>query len=117
MSGSFLAWRAFCFYSCRRHLSARGFPAWQPLLFSRRSLGMRQRSIILVMLGALASLGAAQQRTQNFLVHAPTPQIAQQIAHHAEHYRREKALVWLGREMPPWPQPCPLHVQVTMDGP
>jgi hypothetical protein len=72
-------------------------------------------SVALVLVGALASLGAAS-RTQNFVVEAPTPQIAQQVGQYAEHYRREKALQWLGQEMPPWPEPCPVHVTVTMSG-
>src|SRR5260370_13740848 len=65
--------------------------------------------------GALAWGGAAA-RTQNFIGEAPTPQIAQQVGQYAEHYRREKALQWLGQEMPPWPEPCPGHVTVTMSG-
>lgn len=71
---------------------------------------------ILLCLAALAAMGA-QHRTQNFVVSAPTAQIAQQVGQWAEHYRREKALVWLGQEMPAWPQPCPLQVTVSMDGP
>ena len=43
-------------------------------------------------------------------------QVAQQVGQYAEHYRREKALHWLGREMPPWSEPCPLHVKVTFGG-
>jgi hypothetical protein len=74
-----------------------------------------RRPFVLILLGALASLGA-QYRTQNFLVEAPTPQIAQQVGQYAEHYRREKALQWLGYEMPPWPEPCPLRVTITMNG-
>jgi hypothetical protein len=31
----------------------------------------------------------------------------------AEFYRKEKALEWLGREMPQWPRRCPLSVQIT----
>jgi hypothetical protein len=50
------------------------------------------------------------------MVDAPTPQIAQQVGQAAERYRREKALEWLGREMPTWPRPCPLKVTVTMGG-
>ena len=72
-------------------------------------------SIALVLVSALASMGAGF-RTQNFVVEAPTPQIAQQIGQYAENYRREKAMQWLGQEMPPWPEPCPLHVTVTMSG-
>jgi hypothetical protein len=64
-----------------------------------------------------ASLPAATVRTTNFIVTAPTPEIAQQVGQWAEFYRREKAQLWLGQEMPTWPQPCPLQVQVTMDGP
>jgi hypothetical protein len=72
--------------------------------------------LLVVLLGAAASMGASF-RTTNFLVEAPTPQIAQQFGEAAEHYRREKAYEWLGREMPPWHQPCPLRVTVTMGGP
>lgn len=77
---------------------------------------MRPRSLVLILLAVAASMGA-QVRTTNFVVNAPTPQIAQQVAQYAEHYRREKALLWLGQEMPQWPQPCPLYVQVNMEGP
>jgi hypothetical protein len=59
---------------------------------------------------------AASYRTTNFVVEAATPQIAQQVGQAAERYRREKALEWLGREMPTWPEPCPLRVTVTMGG-
>src|SRR5689334_22434161 len=72
-------------------------------------------SIVLFVTAALASLGA-QYRTPNFLVEAPTPALAQQAGQYAEHYRREKALQWLGQEMPAWGQPCPLRVTVTMNG-
>lgn len=70
---------------------------------------------ILINLGVLACSGAAY-RTQNFYVDAPTPQVAQQVGQAAEYYRREKAIQWLGQEMPPWPEPCPLTVKVTMSG-
>ncbi len=77
---------------------------------------MQRRFIFLILAGVWASMGA-QFRTTNFIVYAPTPQIAQQVGQYAEHYRKEKAIEWLGREMPQWPQPCPLHVQVNMEGP
>lgn len=78
---------------------------------------MNRRILLVVVTGAFLSLGAASYQTPNFVVHAPTPQIAQQVGQWAEHYRREKAKLWLGQEMPNWGQPCPLIVQVTMDGP
>ena len=77
---------------------------------------MRRSTLPWILIAAFCSLGA-QHQTANFLVHAPNAQIAQQIGQYAEHYRREKALLWLGYEMPPWPQPCPLHVTVNMEGP
>jgi len=72
-------------------------------------------SIIAVLVGVLASLGASYP-SQNFVVDAPNMQIAQQVAQYAEHYRREKALQWLGQEMPRWGQPCPLKVTISMQG-
>src|SRR5271157_4004406 len=75
-----------------------------------------RRTLVLALAAVFSSMGASY-RTQNFLVQAPTPQIAEQAGQWAEHYRKEKALLWLGQEMPPWPEPCPLIVQVTMDGP
>src|SRR5205823_3113945 len=70
---------------------------------------MRRRFLPALVLAVFASLGA-QQRTPNFVVSAPTQQIAQQIGQYAEHYRKQKAVEWLGQEMPNWPQPCPLQV-------
>ena len=75
----------------------------------------KRQQLVLVLAGIFCSLGASY-RTQNFLVEAPTAQVAQQVGQYAEHYRREKALHWLGREMPPWSEPCPLHVKVTFGG-
>jgi hypothetical protein len=77
---------------------------------------MRRIHLILLILTSFASLGA-QHRTTNFVVSAPNAQIAQQVGQWAEHYRREKAVHWLGQEMPAWSQPCPLQVKVTMEGP
>jgi hypothetical protein len=68
-----------------------------------------------VLVGALFSLGASYS-TPNFVVEAPTPQIAEQVGKYAEEYRREKAKQWLGQEMPQWGVPCPLKVTVTMNG-
>jgi hypothetical protein len=77
---------------------------------------MKRSSLALTLVAVFFSMGAAY-RTPNFVVHAATPQIAEQVGQWAEHYRREKAKLWLGQEMQPWPQPCPITVQVAMDGP
>lgn len=72
-------------------------------------------SIVFALCGALASLGASY-RTQNFIVDAPGAEFAKQVGDWAEHYRKKKAMEWLGYEMRPWGQPCPLKVTVTMNG-
>lgn len=60
---------------------------------------------------------AATFRTPNFVVQAPTPEIAQRVGQLAEHYRREKALEWLGYELPPWNVPVPIRVVVLPGSP
>ncbi|HVK17113.1 MAG TPA: sigma-70 family RNA polymerase sigma factor [Fimbriiglobus sp.] len=52
--------------------------------------------------------------TENFVVDAPTKELAQKFGESAERYRKEKAIEWLGSEMPRWPQKCPLRVQITL---
>jgi hypothetical protein len=62
---------------------------------------------------AVASL-AAEHRSPNFIVTAPTAETAQKVAEAAEAARKEQAVLWLGKEMPPWPRPMPLHI--TLNG-
>jgi len=68
--------------------------------------------VALLLVGAMASLGASY-RTPNFVVEAPDPAFAEQIGKYAEHYRRQKAIEWLGQEMPTWGRPCPLRVTIS----
>ena len=65
-----------------------------------------------VLAAALASLGASY-RTQNFVVNAPTPQMAEQIGKQAETYRRDLAKLWLNQTLPNWQNPCPITAQVA----
>ena len=60
---------------------------------------------------ALISTGA-NYRTKNFVVSAPTPQMAEEIGLAAEAYRKELAREWLGQELRPWAKPCPIVAQV-----
>jgi RNA polymerase sigma factor (sigma-70 family) len=55
-------------------------------------------------------------RTTNFLVSAPTPELAQRFGQAAEQCRKEMAIEWLGEEMPQWPRPCPLYVKPKPGG-
>jgi hypothetical protein len=65
----------------------------------------------------LVSLGANRSyvsvRSQHFIVSAPTAQLAQEICQAAEQYRRDLAIEWLGRELPPWQTPCPIKADVA----
>jgi len=70
------------------------------------------------LLGA-PSLGAANDalhRTSNFVVHAPTQQIARQVAEAAEVWREELAMQWLGKKLPRWVKPCEVQVHVGQIG-
>lgn len=84
--------------------------------------GMTPRRLLLVAAcaAAVSAAGgparAAHFATTNFTVTAPSEELARKFGEMAEFYRKEKALAWLGREMPPWPRPCPLEVRVTNAG-
>jgi hypothetical protein len=66
---------------------------------------------------AVLSLGAGRPyhsiRSQHFIVSAPTPQLAEEICVAAETFRRDLAIEWLGRELPPWQTPCPIRADVA----
>ncbi len=64
-----------------------------------------------VLLAAWVSMGAGF-RTQNFIVEAPTKELAEEIGRAAETYRHDLAMDWLGQTMPNWSQPCPITAQV-----
>lgn len=49
-------------------------------------------------------------RTQHFIVTARSQQFAQQVCQAAERYRRDLAMEWLGKELPPWRDACHIHV-------
>ncbi len=59
---------------------------------------------------ALLSCGA-NYRSQNFIVHSSSSdQIASEVCVAAETYRRDLAIQWLGHELPPWREPCPINL-------
>ena len=65
-----------------------------------------------ILVAAFASFGASY-RTANFVVNAPSQQMAEQIGKQAEAYRRDLAVLWLGSALPNWSQPCPITAQVA----
>jgi hypothetical protein len=56
---------------------------------------------------------AAGYKTTNFVVSAPTPQLAKEIGDSAEAWRRKLAIEWLGKELPAWSKPCPINARVA----
>ncbi|MCI0358508.1 MAG: hypothetical protein L0211_08500 [Planctomycetaceae bacterium] len=56
---------------------------------------------------------AASVRSEHFIVSAPTPDLAQEVCQAAERYRRDLAIEWLGQELPPWRELCPITVRLA----
>ncbi|MFK7736254.1 MAG: hypothetical protein AB8B50_09510 [Pirellulaceae bacterium] len=54
-----------------------------------------------------------QAHTENFIVFASSQGLADEVAAAARQYRRDLAMHWLGKELPPWSQRCPIHVTVS----
>ena len=74
-------------------------------------LSPRILAIAAVLCAAFASkTEAADFRTQNFIVMAPSHELAQAVGEAAEAYRHDLAVHWLGTALPPWPSPCPIRV-------
>ncbi|HVJ67211.1 MAG TPA: hypothetical protein VM510_04460, partial [Caulifigura sp.] len=77
------------------------------------------RALALVaIVASSASQAVAQQpaspayRTANFVVNAPTQEIAQKVGDCAEYWREELAIDWLGKKLPNWYKPCEVTVKV-----
>jgi hypothetical protein len=56
---------------------------------------------------------AAGYRTPNFVVDAPTPELAREIGESAERWRVDLAEEWLGQTLPRWAEPCPIKARVA----
>ncbi len=56
---------------------------------------------------------AAGYRTPNFVIEAPTPDLARKIGDAAEQYRNDLAIEWTGRPLPRWASPCPITAEVA----
>ena len=65
-----------------------------------------------VLAAAVASLGASY-RTPNFVVEAPTPQMAEQIGQRPKNIAASWPSNGSASEMPNWSQPCPITAQVA----
>jgi hypothetical protein len=74
---------------------------------------VRSRLVALLALIVTSPALGASYVTPNFRVEAPTLDAAKRIGDHAEACRKKIALQWLGRELPRWPAPCPIRIQLT----
>jgi hypothetical protein len=73
-------------------------------------MSMEARLIrVAILATCLGSLGAGY-RTENFIVSASSQQLAQQVAETAESLRQSLAIEWLGHELAPWEDKCPITV-------
>ncbi|MFO0852707.1 MAG: sigma-70 family RNA polymerase sigma factor [Gemmataceae bacterium] len=62
-----------------------------------------------------AKRGPAAHATANFQVYAQPREVAVAVAEAAEKHRKRLAEEWLGRELPAWPKPCPVTVEIAAD--
>ena len=76
--------------------------------------------VAIALLVALTVSDAVAQRynqpvtTQNFAVYANDPAFANRVAQEAERYRRELSIEWLGYEISPWEERCPISVEIGL---
>jgi hypothetical protein len=71
---------------------------------------------LLAVVAMTATGRAATVRTTNFIIETARQDDAEEFARLAEYYRKQKALDWLGKEMPPWREPCRVRITVTNSG-
>lgn len=83
---------------------------------SGRALSALRAAGLLVALVGTTTLQAATVTSRNFVVHAQSDDVARQVADTAEMCRRELAVAWLGKELPPWYRRCPIKVKVGQIG-
>ena len=70
-------------------------------------------SLAAFVLLAVEVVQAASVRSEHFIVSAPSPELAKEVCQAAEQYRRDLAIEWLGEELPPWREMCPITVRLA----
>lgn len=73
-------------------------------------------AFVFALMAAPGIASAANYTTTNFTVTAPDEKLARMFGEQAEEYRKQKALEWLGQEMPTWPKRCPISIRITEAG-
>jgi hypothetical protein len=77
---------------------------------------MRFGLTLLTVTLACGRAGAASHQTANFVVDAPTAEVARRIGETAERCRKELARQWLEGKLADWAFPCRIDVTVTLGG-
>ncbi len=77
---------------------------------------MDARLIRLALVASIVSSMGASFSSPNFVVEAPTAELAQKVALTAERCRDEIAQDWLGHTLPRWFKPCQVRVKVGQIG-
>ncbi|MCA9123765.1 MAG: hypothetical protein H6822_27945 [Planctomycetaceae bacterium] len=70
----------------------------------------RAALVAAVFLSSVAVSFGASHRTENFIVTASSQDLAKAVAETAEEMRRDLAIEWLGHELGPWQDICPITV-------
>ena len=65
---------------------------------------------------APARVASEGYATDNFRIYAPDSMTAIALGNAAERARKEKAMLWLGKEMPRWGSRLPIHVELRDGG-
>ena len=84
---------------------------WQRNAVPARAQVQRGQRALPRLLGGNLSRGFEPVVTENFVVTAPDPGFAQKVASEAERFRRELSNLWLGYEIEPWSERCPIEVR------
>jgi hypothetical protein len=71
--------------------------------------------LVLFLLTTGTPITGTQHETANFTVNAPCAESARQFAEAAEQYRKDLAILWLGKTLPDWSARCPIIVHVGSD--
>ena len=77
------------------------------------AIATRMALVVGCCLAVASTAMAAGYRTANFVVEAPTPDLARKIGDAAEQYRHTLAVEWTGSPLPRWSRPCPITAQVA----
>jgi hypothetical protein len=73
---------------------------------------MRQSLSLCALVLLVVICTGANHRTANFVVEAPSAELAREVAGAAEAWRSRLAIEWLGKELPRWAHPCHISVRV-----